>query len=33
MRIENISAFPVRIPRDTAAARGLAGSPPAVAPV
>ncbi len=27
MRIENISAFPVRIPRDTAAARGLAGSP------
>ncbi|MCX6607350.1 MAG: mandelate racemase/muconate lactonizing enzyme family protein [Acidobacteria bacterium] len=33
MRIENISAFPVRIPRDTAAARGLAGSPTAVAPV
>ena len=27
MRIENISAIPVRIPRDSAAARGLAGSP------
>ncbi len=30
MRIENVTAIPVRIPRDTNAARGLAGSPTAV---
>jgi len=31
MRIESVTAIPVRLPRDLAAARGTAGSPTALA--